>query len=109
MMPRCRTISFTSTDSRCADKKRAIWEVRLASSDTSWLPLSENADVHPPKNEPLNREMHLKILYFISGLKISRAVEKLLFTHVWNIYPPISDSWYQVDSDRCIFILLCQH
>jgi hypothetical protein len=44
------------------------------------LLLSENPDVHPKKNEPLSQEMHLKILHFSSGLKMSEAVEKLLFT-----------------------------
>ncbi len=47
----------------------------LAPFDTSWLPLSENPDVHPKKkkkkNEPLSQEMHLKKLHFSSGLKMS--------------------------------------
>jgi hypothetical protein len=30
--------------------------------------------------------MHLKKLHFISGLKMSGAVEKLLFTSLWNRY-----------------------
>jgi hypothetical protein len=36
----------------------------------------------PKKNEPLSQEMHLKILRFGSGLKMSGAVEKLLFTYL---------------------------
>ncbi len=30
--------------------------------------------------------MHLKILHFSSALKISEAVEKLLFAYLWNKY-----------------------
>jgi hypothetical protein len=33
-----------------------------------------------PKMKPLSQEMYLKILRLSSGLKISGAVEKLLFT-----------------------------
>jgi hypothetical protein len=33
-----------------------------------------------PKNEYLGQEMHLKMLHFNSGLKMSGAVEKLRFT-----------------------------
>ncbi len=35
-----------------------------------------------PKNEPLSEGMHLKILHFSSGLKMSGAVEKLLLTYL---------------------------
>jgi hypothetical protein len=35
-----------------------------------------------PKNEPLSQKMHLKKLHFSSGLKMSGAVEKLLFTYL---------------------------
>jgi hypothetical protein len=57
----------------------------LAPFDRSRLPLSENPDFHPKKKrkkEPLSQEIHLKILHFSSGLKISGAVEKLLFTYL---------------------------
>ncbi len=30
--------------------------------DKSWLPLPEDPDHHPPKNEPFSQDMHLKIL-----------------------------------------------
>ncbi len=84
---RCRSESFQFIDYRCADKKKlASWEATLPPFDRSWLPLSENPDVHPPKNEPLGQQMHLKILHFSSGLKMSGAVEKLLFTNLWNRY-----------------------
>jgi hypothetical protein len=75
-------------DYRCADQKKklASWEAKLAPFDRSRLPLSENPNVHPPKNEPLSQEMHLQILYFSSGLWISGAVEKLRFTNLWNRY-----------------------
>jgi hypothetical protein len=46
--------------------------------------------------------MHLKILHFNSGLKMSGAVEKLRFTYFLKQIPP-TDSWHQVDSDRCNF------
>jgi hypothetical protein len=87
-------------DYRCAEKKLASWEATLAPFDRSWLPLSENPDVHHQKSKPLSQEMHLKILHFSSGLKLSGAVEKLLFTYLWNIYPP-TNSWHQFDSYRC--------
>ncbi len=89
-------------------KKLPSWEVALAPFDRSWLPLSENPDVHPQKNEPLNQEMHLKMLHFSSGLKMSGAEEKLLFTYLWNRYhqqiPRIN--LIQIGA---ITILLCRH
>jgi hypothetical protein len=35
-----------------------------------------------PKDEPLGQGMHLKMLHFSSGLKMSGAVEKLRFTYM---------------------------
>jgi hypothetical protein len=63
-------------------KRFASGEAKQAPFDRSWLPFSENPDVHPTKNELLSQEMHLKILHFSSGLKSSGAVEKLLFTYL---------------------------
>jgi hypothetical protein len=54
------------------------------------------------KNEPLSQEIHLKILHLSSGLKMSRVVEKLLFTFFVKQIPP-TDSWHQFNSDRCNF------
>jgi hypothetical protein len=34
------------------------------------------------KNEPLSQEIRLKVLHLSSGLKMSGAVEKLLFTYL---------------------------
>jgi hypothetical protein len=45
--------------------------------------------------------MHLKILRLSRGLKMQGAVEKLLFTYLWNRYVPPTDSWLYIDSDRC--------
>ncbi len=44
----------------------------------------------------------MKILHFSSGLKMSGAVEKLLF-HLFVKQIPPTDSWHQVGSDRCNF------
>jgi hypothetical protein len=66
----------------CRQKKLASSEATLAPFDRSELPLSENPDVQPQKNEPLSQEMPLKILRLSSGLKMSGAVEKLLFTYL---------------------------
>jgi hypothetical protein len=94
----------------CRQKKMlASWEATLAPFDRSRLHLPENPDVHPPKkNEPLSQEMHLKILHFSSGLKMSGDVEKLCFTYLWNRYHQ------QIPGIKLIHIgaisvLLCQH
>jgi hypothetical protein len=63
-------------------KELASQEATLVPFDRSCLPFSEKPDVHHPKNEPLSQEMHLKILHLSSGLKLSVAVEKLLFTYL---------------------------
>jgi hypothetical protein len=42
--------------------------------------------------------MHLKILHFSSGLKMSGAVEKLLF-NLFLKQTPLTDSWHQFDSN----------
>ncbi len=41
--------------------------------DRSWLPISENHQSSPPKNNPCSQEMHLKILRFSWGLKLSNS------------------------------------
>jgi hypothetical protein len=46
--------------------------------------------------------MHLKILRFSSGLKMSGAVEKLA-NHLFVKQIPPTNFWHQVDSDRCNF------
>ncbi len=48
----------------------------------------------------INQEMHLKILHFSSGLKMSGAVEKLRFTYLWNRYHP-QILGVKLISDRC--------
>jgi hypothetical protein len=53
----------------------------------------------PPKNEPFSQEMHLKILHFSNGLKMSWAVEELL--QLFGKQIPPTESWHEVDSDRC--------
>ncbi len=86
--------------------------------------LFQKTPMSTPKNEPpLSQEMHLKILHFSSGLKMSGTVEKLLFTYLWSRYHqlnpgiklihreaalhlfvkqiPPTESWHQVDSYRC--------
>jgi hypothetical protein len=94
-------------DYRCQTGKK-IGELRGDISaiwifDRSWVPLSENPDVHPQKTN-LSQEMHSRILRLSVGLKMSRVVEKLLFNYLPKI-PPI-DSWHQVDSNRCNFHIL---
>jgi hypothetical protein len=39
-------------------------------------------DVPPKERKPKIQEMHLKILHLSSGLKMSWALEKLLFTYL---------------------------
>ncbi len=83
----CRCSKWRLIDYRCADKKKLpSWKATLAPFDRSWLHLSEKPDVHPQKNKPLGQEMHLKIVRLSSGLKMSGALEKLLFTYLWNRY-----------------------
>jgi hypothetical protein len=85
---RCCSKSAAWINYRCMCRQKrkkksvgASWEATLAPFDRSWLPLSVKPDGHPEKNEPLKQEMHLKILHLSSGLKLSRAVETLLFTY----------------------------
>jgi hypothetical protein len=66
------TIDYT-----CADKKRKNWR-HLIDIDS----LFQKTPMFTPKNEQLSQEMYLKILYFSSGLEMSRVVEKLLFTYL---------------------------
>jgi hypothetical protein len=70
--------------------------------------LFQKTPIFTPKNEQLSQEMHLKILHFSIGLKISGAVEKLLFTYLWNRYrqqiPGI-----KLIQIGAISILVCQH
>jgi hypothetical protein len=110
MITRCRPNSTIFIDYRCADKKRS-WRFEgrhwrhLIGLDS----LFQNTPIFtPPKNEPLSQEVHLNILHFSSGLKISGAVEKLGFTHLWNRchqrIPGI-----KLIQIGAIPILLCQH
>ncbi len=62
----------------------------------------------PQKNEPLSQEMHLKVLHFSSGLKMSEAEEKLLFTYLWNRYHQQIPGIKLIQTGA-IPILLCQH
>jgi hypothetical protein len=52
--------------------------------------------------------MHLKILRFSSGLKMSGAVEKLRFTYLWNRYHKQIPA-VKLLQIGAISILLCQH
>ncbi len=49
------------------------WEATMVTLDRCWLPLSENPDHHPQKNEPFSQEMHLKIPLLSRGLKVSNS------------------------------------
>jgi hypothetical protein len=104
------TASIQSTIDVQTKKKSWLVERRhwRHSIGLNWVPLSENTDVHPPKNEPLSKEMHLKIPHFSSGLKMSGDVAKLLITYLWNGYhqqiPGI-----KLIQIGAISILLCQH
>jgi hypothetical protein len=51
--------------------------------DRFWLLLSENPDVHPPKNDPLSQEMHLKILSLSNGRFINQT-ERLGAIGAWG-------------------------
>ncbi len=79
----------------------------MAPFGRSWLPLSENPDVDPPKNEPLSHEMPLKFLRLSSGLKMSGAVDEL-FTYFWNSYPQQIPGIKLIQVGE-ISILSCQH
>jgi hypothetical protein len=109
---RCRVHARQSIDYRCADKIK-VGELRgaIGAIRKVLTPSLRKPHVHSLKalkSEPLSQEMHLKILHFSSGLKTSGAVEKLLFTYLWNIYhqqiPGIN--LIQIGA---ISILLCQH
>ncbi len=92
----------------CRQKQKlASWEATLAPIDKSWLPLPKPR-CSPPKNKQLSQEMHLKILHVSTGLKISGAVEKLLFSYLWNRYHQ-QISGIKLIQIGAISVLLCQH
>ncbi len=48
-------------------------DVTLVPLDKSCVPLSENPDQQPKRNEPFSHEMHLKIPLLSRGLKLSKS------------------------------------
>ncbi len=105
---RCRWERDVRIDYRCADKK--VGEFRDDIGAIRWVltPSFRKLDVHPPIKRPLSQEMHLKILHFISGLKMPGAVEKLLFTYLWNRYHQQIPGITLIQIGAISF-LLCQH
>jgi hypothetical protein len=74
----------------------------------SWLPHSENPDVHPTENESLNKEMHSKILRSSFGLRMPNPIlgRREAAGNLFVKQIPPKDSWHQMNSGRCNFHLL---
>ncbi len=68
----------------CRPKSKKVGELRgdIGAIRKVLTPSFRKTRCSPTKNEPLGQEMHLRILHFSSGLKMSGAVEKLLFSYL---------------------------
>jgi hypothetical protein len=58
--------------------------------------------IQKKKKRPLSQEMHLKILHFLQWFENVRGCREAAL-HLYVKQIPPTDSWHQVDSDRCNF------
>jgi hypothetical protein len=86
----------------CRRKKLESQDATLAPFDRSWLHLSENPNVHQPKNKPLSQDMQLRILRFEQRFENVKGCREAAFRLFVKQIPP-TDSWHEDDSDRCNF------
>ncbi len=87
---------------------RLSQKATLVPLDRPWLPLLENCDHHPQKNEPFSQEMHLKIPPSSQGLKLSNSKPEYRVSalHFFvKLLPPMA-SCHRAQWDECFFSFL---
>jgi hypothetical protein len=86
----------------CRQKKLSSLEAKLVPFYKSFLPLSENPDVHPQKKRTVKPGDAFEDSAFEQLFEnVKGCREAAVHLSVKQIPP--TDSWHQADSDRCDF------